>query len=64
MKVYTCVRWNAETQTCEAQVWADPMPLGLPPLAPEEGATLGAAVLVLFAVAWLLKRLRRILETL
>lgn len=64
MKVLACVQWNAETQTCEAQVWTDPMPFGLPPLTGEEGATLGAAVLVLFAVAWLLKRLRRTLETL
>lgn len=64
MKVLTCSQWNAETQTCELEVWADPMPLGLPPLDPEEGATLGAAVMVLFFVAWLLKRLRKFLDNL
>jgi len=64
MKVLTCTQWNAETQACEAQEWADPMPLGLPPLTPTEGAQLGAAVLVMFALAWLLKWLRRYLNSL
>jgi len=64
MKVRTCIQWNAETQTCEAEVWADQMPLGLPPLTPQEGATLGAAVLVMFAVAWLLKWIRKYLSSL
>lgn len=59
MKVRTCIQWNAETQSCDAEVWADPMPLGLPPLTPAEGAQLGAAVLGLFALAWLLKWLRK-----
>lgn len=63
MKVLTCAQFNAETQVCEVQVWADPMPLGLPPLTPEEGAAMGAAVFGLFFVAWLLKRLRSILST-
>jgi hypothetical protein len=64
MKVRTCIQWNAETQTCEAEVWADPMPLGLPPLTPEEGATMGLAVFGLFFVAWLVKWLRRFASTL
>ena len=64
MKVLTCTDWNAETQTCAAEAWADPSPFGLPPLTAGEGAQLGAAVLVLFAVAFLLKRLRKSLETL
>ncbi len=64
MKVLTCAQWNAETQTCDVQVWAEPMPLGLPPLTPQEGATLGAAVLVMFAIAWLLKWIRKYLSSL
>lgn len=64
MKVLTCAQWNAETQTCDVQVWADPMPLGLPPLTPEEGAMLGAAVFVLFALAWLFRWLRKTLSNL
>lgn len=63
MKVLTCLEFDAQG-VCTQEVWADQMPLGLPPLTPEEGAQLGAAVLGLFAVAWIFKRLRRFLENL
>lgn len=64
MKVLACVQWDHASQTCTQEAWIDPMPFGFPPLSAGEGAALGAAALVLFGIAWLLKRLRKTLETL
>lgn len=62
-KVLACVEWDEATQDCVTTAWVDPAPFGLPPLTGSEGAQLGAAVLVLFAVAFLLRVLRKNLES-
>ncbi|GIX38041.1 MAG: hypothetical protein KatS3mg127_1280 [Silanimonas sp.] len=64
MKVYACIEWDAATGECVSAAWIDQTPFGLPPLSAGEGAALGASVFVLFAVAWLLKRLRRFVDSL
>lgn len=63
-KVLVCVEYDEASGECLAQTWADPMPAGLPPLSAGEGAMLGASAFVLFGIAFLLKRLRKFLETL
>lgn len=64
MKVLACIEWDSASQTCTREAWIDQTPFGLPPLSAGEGAALGAAALVLFGIAWLLKRLRKTLENL
>jgi len=64
MYVLTCSDYDPIAGTCAQEQWTNETAWGLPPLSPSEGATLGASVLVLFAVAWLLKRLRKTIETL
>lgn len=58
MKVLTCVQFDARGR-CIETAWVELTPFGLPPLTGEEGAQLGAAVVGLFAVAWLLRLLRK-----
>jgi len=64
MKVLVCIEWDQAAQVCTREAWTDPMPFGFPPLSAGEGATLGAAVFLLFGIAFLLKRLRKHLEQL
>lgn len=58
MRIRVCQIWDEQAQACMQEAWITVLPFGLPPLSAGEGAALGASAFVLFAVAWLLKRLR------
>ena len=58
MKVIACVQWDEANQACTQQAWIE-WPGVLPLLPAEQGLELSAYLILVCAVAWAFKFLRR-----
>jgi hypothetical protein len=58
VKVYACTSWNEETQTCEVQAWVE-QPTVIPPLSVADAEIIAAKIALLWAVAFGLRMVFR-----
>lgn len=62
-RVLTCVEWGTATEQCLTEAWVEQPSSVFTELPAEDGAAMGAAIFVLFAVAGLFRILKKNAES-
>lgn len=60
-QVWTCTEWDSATDACSVEGWAD-APSAMPTLSAADGAQIGFAIALLWASAFVLRQLRKMLD--
>lgn len=60
-KILACVEYDINTATCTTQAWID-QPALLPALTTDGALELGAAIAYLWAAAWVVKMLKKVVN--
>ena len=62
MRYLRCIEWDEGTGTCSAEAWVEETPGSLPPLSVSDAQAIGGAILLVWAVGFAFRAVRKALE--